>query len=60
VLFDRAQDDPLQINGHGAWGALWNFETNTATPLNVLSHSFCASGGMLSNGTMVRILCQWV
>jgi hypothetical protein len=53
ILFDRAQDDPLQINGHGAWGALWNFETNTATPLNVLSHSFCASGAMLSNGTMV-------
>lgn len=53
VLFDRAQNDPLQINGHGAWGALWNFETNTATPLDLLSDSFCASGGILSNGTMV-------
>lgn len=53
VLFDRAQNDPLQINGHGAWGALWNFETNTATPLDLLSDTFCASGGILSNGTMV-------
>lgn len=53
VLFDRAENNPLQINGHGAWGALWNFETNTATPLEVVSDAFCASGGLLSNGTMV-------
>ncbi|GLB37998.1 putative protein with domain of unknown function (DUF1929) [Lyophyllum shimeji] len=55
VIFDRVQDDPLQINGAGAWGALWNFETNTATPLSLLSNSFCASGGFLSNGTMVSV-----
>ncbi|KAF9457741.1 copper radical oxidase [Collybia nuda] len=55
VMFDRAQNDPLQINGHGAWGALWNFETNTATPLDIMSDSFCASGGILSNGTMVGV-----
>jgi len=53
VLFDRVQNDPLQINGAGAWGVLWNFETNTATPLSLLSDSFCASGGLLSNGTLV-------
>lgn len=54
ILFDRAQNDPLQINGHGAWGALWDFETNKATPLDLISDSFCASGGLLSNGTMVN------
>lgn len=53
VLFDLAQNDPLQVNGHSAWGALWNFATNTATPLDVVSDTFCASGGFLSNGTMV-------
>lgn len=55
VFFDRASDDPLQIDGHAAWGALWNIETNTASPLNVISDTFCASGTMLSNGTMVDL-----
>lgn len=54
VFFDRASNDPLMINNNPAWGALWNLETNTASPLLVISDTFCASGGFLSNGTMVR------
>ncbi|KAF5351167.1 hypothetical protein D9756_008348 [Leucocoprinus leucothites] len=53
IFFDNSTNNPMQINGHPAWGALWNMETNTATPLDVLSNTFCASGGFLSNGTMV-------
>ena len=53
VFFDRASDDPLQINNHSAWGALWNLETSTVKALDVLTNSFCASGALLSNGTMV-------
>ena len=53
VFFDRASNDPLQINNHSAWGALWNLETDTVAPLDVLTNSFCASGALLSNGTMV-------
>ncbi|PFH46652.1 copper radical oxidase [Amanita thiersii Skay4041] len=55
VFFDRATNDPLTLDNHPAWGALWNFETNTARPLEVISDSFCASGGFLSNGTMVSV-----
>ncbi|KAI0677743.1 glyoxal oxidase precursor [Trametes maxima] len=55
VFFDRASDDPLQINGHSAWGALWNLETSTVQPLDVLTNSFCASGALLSNGTMASV-----
>lgn len=55
IFFDRATNDPLSLDGHPAWGALWNFETNTASALSVRSDSFCASGGFLSNGTMVYI-----
>ena len=54
LFFDRASDDPLQINGHSAWGALFNLQTAEVTPLNVVTNSFCASGAFLSNGTMVR------
>ena len=55
VLFlDRATDDPLQINNHSAWGALWNLETSTVTPLDLITNSFCASGALISNGSAVR------
>jgi hypothetical protein len=53
IFFDRATNDPLQIDNHTAWGALWDFQTNTALALDVVSDTFCASGGFLSNGTMV-------
>jgi len=56
IFFDRATNDPLQINGHTAWGALYNLETNTASPLDLKTDSFCASGGFLSNGTMVSLI----
>ncbi|KAF9033576.1 copper radical oxidase [Panaeolus papilionaceus] len=56
LFFDRASNDPLTTsNGVTAWGALWNFETNTATAINVVSDTFCASGSFLSNGTMVSV-----
>ena len=53
LFFDRASNDPLVIGGASAWGALWNMETNTATPIKVVSDTFCASGAFLSNGSMV-------
>ena len=53
LFFDRATNDPLQIDGHSAWGALWNLESDAVTPLNVITNSFCAGGALLSNGTMV-------
>ncbi|KAM5542449.1 hypothetical protein V8D89_003908 [Ganoderma adspersum] len=56
VLFlDRATDDPLQINNHSAWGALWNLETSTVTPLDLITNSFCASGALISNGSAVSV-----
>lgn len=53
LFFDRASDDPLQINNHSAWGALWDLQTSKVTPLDLITNSFCASGALLSNGTMV-------
>ena len=56
LFFDSASNDTLQINGHSAWGALWNLETNNATAIDVITNSFCAGGALLSNGTMVSPL----
>ncbi|KAJ7927584.1 glyoxal oxidase N-terminus-domain-containing protein [Mycena leptocephala] len=56
IFFDRATNDPLRTpDGKVAWGALWNLETNKATPLKLKTDSFCASGALLSNGTMVSV-----
>ncbi|KAJ7359136.1 glyoxal oxidase N-terminus-domain-containing protein [Mycena albidolilacea] len=56
VMFDRAANDPLHTpDGKVAWAALWNLETNKATPLKLLTDSFCASGALISNGTMVSV-----
>lgn len=56
LMFDRAENNPLMINNHSAWGALWNLETNTASPVDLITDSFCASGSFLSNGTMASRL----
>lgn len=53
IFFDRASNDPLMINGNTAWGALWNIKESTASPLALVTDTFCASGSFLSNGTMV-------
>ena len=59
VFFDRATgDQPLKTsNGTSAHGALWDLSTNTVRPLDVKTDSFCASGALLSNGTMVSGYC---
>jgi len=56
LFFDRASNDTLQIDGHSAWGALFDLQTNKPSPLRLITNSFCASGTFLSNGTMVGIL----
>ncbi|KAJ7062818.1 glyoxal oxidase N-terminus-domain-containing protein [Mycena amicta] len=56
LLFDLSGTDaPLQINNHSAWGALYDLETNKVIPLDVVSDTFCASGALLSNGSMVSV-----
>ncbi|KAJ6627899.1 glyoxal oxidase N-terminus-domain-containing protein [Mycena sp. CBHHK59/15] len=56
IFFDRATNDPLHTaDGKVAWGALWNFETNQPTALKLISDSFCASGSIMSNGTMASV-----
>lgn len=54
IFFNRPSVDPLQFNNHSALGALWDLKTSTVVkPLNVISNTFCGSGALLSNGSMV-------
>ncbi|KAF5372571.1 hypothetical protein D9758_005210 [Tetrapyrgos nigripes] len=53
MIFDRVESNPLQTNGHVAWGAELNLVTRTVRPLNPTSNTWCGTGSFLSNGTMV-------
>ncbi|KAI0340024.1 glyoxal oxidase precursor [Trametopsis cervina] len=55
LMFDRPDQDPLHINNHSAWGALWDLENSSVRAIDVLTNSFCASGALLSNGSMVSL-----
>jgi hypothetical protein len=53
IITDKVEHNPLTIDRHPAWGALYNLETHALTPLDVKSNSFCAGGAFVSNGTLV-------
>ncbi|KAJ7072700.1 glyoxal oxidase precursor [Mycena amicta] len=59
MMYDRADGNPLLLpNGERAWAALWNLETQTPTPLETVTDTFCAGGAFISNGTLVSVAGQ--
>lgn len=55
IIIDKIEHNPLSIDGHPAWAALYNFQGNGLTPLRMQSNSFCAGGTFLSNGTLINV-----
>lgn len=55
IIMDKVEHNPLTIDGHPAWGALYNLNSHALQPLHVLSNSFCAGGTFLSNGTLINV-----
>ena len=55
IVVDKVEHNPLTIDGHPAWAALYNLETNAVKPLSMQSNSFCAGGTFLSNGTLINV-----
>ncbi|KAG9311188.1 putative copper radical oxidase [Chiua virens] len=52
-ILDKAEGNAAQINGHSAWGAVWDFNTHQTQLMDVLTNTFCASGMHLPNGSYV-------
>lgn len=50
-ILDKAEGNAAQINGHPAWGAVWDIKTHQATVMDVATNVFCASGMHLPNGS---------
>ncbi|GAA5924677.1 uncharacterized protein JCM15063_005705 [Sporobolomyces koalae] len=55
VIFDKAEDNPLQVKGHSAWGSVYRISTGKVRALDLKTNSFCAGGGWISNGTLVSV-----
>ncbi|KAL4080006.1 glyoxal oxidase [Scleroderma yunnanense] len=50
-ILDKAEGNSAQINGHPAWGSVWDINSRTAQLMDVLTNTFCASGMHLPNGS---------
>ena len=55
LIIDKVEHNPISIDGHPAWGALYNLDTEAILPLRIQSNSFCAGGTFLSNGTLINV-----
>ncbi|GLB40151.1 putative glyoxal oxidase [Lyophyllum shimeji] len=52
-ILDKAEGNAAAINGHPAWGSVWDISTQQATVMDVRTNTFCASGMHLPNGSYV-------
>ncbi|KAF9235968.1 glyoxal oxidase N-terminus-domain-containing protein [Melanogaster broomeanus] len=50
-ILDKTEGNAAQIDGHPAWGAVWDFNSHQSQLMNVLTNTFCASGMHLPNGS---------
>ncbi|THH04913.1 hypothetical protein EW145_g5177 [Phellinidium pouzarii] len=52
-ILDKAESNAATINGHPAWGSVWDIASKTATILDVATDVFCASGMHTPNGSFL-------
>ncbi|KAF8178051.1 glyoxal oxidase, partial [Pholiota molesta] len=50
-ILDKAEGNAAEINGHPAWGAIWDIESSQVTLMDVQTNTFCANGMHLPNGS---------
>jgi len=55
LIVDKVEHNPLTIDNHPAWAALYNLDNHSVKPLRMRSNSFCAGGSFLSNGTLINV-----
>ncbi|GAA5868265.1 hypothetical protein JCM8547_002299 [Rhodosporidiobolus lusitaniae] len=56
VIYDKAENNALKDkSGAHAWGSVYSISSKSVRALNLVTNSFCAGGGWISNGTLVNI-----
>ncbi|EKM53182.1 uncharacterized protein PHACADRAFT_259359 [Phanerochaete carnosa HHB-10118-sp] len=54
-ILDKSEGNAVMINGHPAVGAVYDIASRTATPIEVASNPFCASGAHMPNGSFLAL-----
>ncbi|KAH7323340.1 glyoxal oxidase [Rhizoctonia solani] len=56
-IVDKTENNPPRVGSpeHAAWATEYDLETNTFRPMDVVTNSFCAGGGVLGNGTWLNV-----
>ncbi|KAF9464517.1 copper radical oxidase [Collybia nuda] len=52
-ILDKAEGNKALADGHPAWGAVWDINTQAAQTMVVKTNTFCSSGMHLPNGSYV-------
>ncbi|KAJ7083670.1 glyoxal oxidase [Mycena belliarum] len=52
-ILDKAEGNEATVNGHPAWGSVWDIDTHAVQVMDVATNVFCASGMHLPNGSFV-------
>ena len=50
-ILDKSEGNQAQVNGHPAWGAVWDIASNQATVMDIATNTYCATGMHLPNGS---------
>ncbi|TFY73395.1 hypothetical protein EWM64_g10617, partial [Hericium alpestre] len=54
-VIDKTENNPAQVAGHPAWAAEYSASSNQGRPMDIITNSFCAGGGVLANGTWLNV-----
>jgi len=54
-ILDKAEGNSAQINGHPAFGAVYDIASRTATVMDIKTNAFCSSGMHLPNGSYITL-----
>ncbi|KAG8839721.1 hypothetical protein FRC18_008441 [Serendipita sp. 400] len=54
-IVDKVENNPIQVNGHPAWAVEYDLDDDTIRPLDIVTNSFCAGGGVTGDGTWVNL-----
>ncbi|KAF7367558.1 Copper radical oxidase [Mycena sanguinolenta] len=53
LILDKVEHNALMVDDHPAWGVELDINTQEVRALNPQSNTWCATGGFLSNGTLI-------
>jgi hypothetical protein len=54
-ILDKVEGNSVTLNGHPAVAAVWDLNTQTATPMDIQTNPFCSAGMHLPNGSYITV-----